>query len=53
MLIANARVGGRVSRAGSKEKNKTKVGECREEKSKSTEDAGEGEYGGVGYVDSQ
>ena len=48
MLIADAR---RVSRASSKMKDETGVGECREERSKSTEDAGEGEYGGVGYVD--
>lgn len=33
MLIADARVGGRVSRAGSKVKDETGVGECQEERS--------------------
>lgn len=30
--------------------DETGVGKCRGERSKSTEDAGEGGYGGVGYV---
>lgn len=48
VLIADAGVGGRVSRAGSKVKDDAGVGECRGERSKVTEDAGAGEYGDVG-----
>lgn len=48
VLIGDAGVGGRVSRAGSKVKDDAGVGECRGERSKVTEDAGAGEYGGVG-----
>lgn len=48
VLIADAGVGGRVSRAGSKVKDGAGVGECRGVRSKVIEDAGAGEYGGVG-----
>lgn len=49
--LINTRINRQILRANSKVKDKTRMRECQEEKSKLTEDIGEDKYGGIRYID--